>query len=126
MLSWMFKEECNRWETKKGDSKKKQAQLKKNDNRDTQDVKVQGEATEEKCVAGPVLMRAKSKESDKIHPLKVTKAMSRVNKSTKQDLQKKDSTLKKCFDRVGKLTLEITLLETFSSRLDHFTGNIKS
>ena len=74
MPSWMFKEECNRWETKKGDSKRKQAQLKKNDNRDTQDVKVQGEATEEKCVAGPVLMRAKAKESEKIHPLKVKKS----------------------------------------------------
>ena len=58
MPSWMFKEEGNRGETKKGYSKKKQAQPKKNDNHVTQAVKVQGGATEEKCVAGPVLTRA--------------------------------------------------------------------
>ena len=40
----------------------------------------------------------------KIHPLRVKEAMSTsVNKSTIEDLQRKDSTLKKCFERVGKL-----------------------
>ena len=70
MPSWMFKKESNRGKTKKGDSKKKPAQLKKNDNHATQDVKVQEGTTEEKCIAGPVLMRAQAKKSDKIHPLK--------------------------------------------------------
>ena len=56
----------------------------------------------EKYVAGPVLTRAQAKKSDKIHPLKVKEAMSSVDKSTIKDLQKRDSTMKKCFDRVGK------------------------
>ena len=42
------------------------------------------------------------KKSDKIHPLKVLKTMSSVDKTTIEDLQMKDSTLKKCFDPVGK------------------------
>ena len=46
-------------------------------------------------------MRAQAKKSDKIHRLKVKEAMSSVDKSTIEDLQK-DSTLKKCSDRVGK------------------------
>ena len=58
--------------------------------------------TEEKCVAGPVVTRAQAKKSDKVHPLKVKEAMSSVDKSTIENLQKKDSTLKKCFDRIGK------------------------
>ena len=37
-----------------------------------------------------------------IHPLKVEEVMSSVDKSTIEDLQKKDSTLKKCFDQIGK------------------------
>ena len=41
-------------------------------------------------------------KTDKIHPLKVKEAMSSVDKSTIEDLQKKDSTLKKCFNRIGK------------------------
>ena len=45
-------------ETKKRDSKKNPAQPKKNDVCARQDVKVQEGSTEEKCVAGPVLMRA--------------------------------------------------------------------
>ena len=45
------------------------------------------------------------KENDKIHPLKVKEAMSNVDKSTTEELQKTDSTLKKCFDRVGKPTI---------------------
>ena len=58
--------------------------------------------TEGKCVAGPVLTRAQAKKSDKIHSLKVKEAMSSVDKTTIEDLQKKNSTLKKCFDQVGK------------------------
>ena len=54
------------------------------------------------CVAGPVVTRAQAKKSDKVHPLKVKEAMSSVDKSTIENLQKKDSTLKKCFDRIGK------------------------
>ena len=102
MSSWMFREESNRGETKNRDSKKKPAQIKKNDNHATEDIKVQEGTTEGKCVAGPVLARAQVKKSDKIHPLKVKEAMSSVDKTTTEDLQKKDSTLKKCFDRVGK------------------------
>ena len=102
MPSWMFKEEFNRGKTKKRDSKKKPAQIKKNDNCATQDVKVQEGTTVGKCVAGPVMTRAQAKKSNKMHPLKVEEAMSSVDKSTIEDLQKKDSTLKKCFDRVGK------------------------
>ena len=49
-----------------------------------------------------MLTRAQAKKSDKIHPLKGKEAMSSVDKTTIEDLQKKDSTLKKCFDRVGK------------------------
>ena len=99
MPSWMFREESNRGKTKNRDSKKKPAQIKKNDNRAPEDIKVQEDTTEGKCVAGP---RAQTKKSDKIHPLKVKEAMSSVDKTTIEDLQKKDSTLKKCFDRVGK------------------------
>ena len=40
MPSWMFKEEYNRGKTKNRDSKKKQAQIKKNDNRATQVAKL--------------------------------------------------------------------------------------
>ena len=71
MPSWMFKEKSNRGKTKNRDSKKKPAQIKKNDNHATQDVSVQEGTTEEKCVAGPVLTNAQAKKSDKIHPLKV-------------------------------------------------------
>ena len=95
MPSWMFKEESNRGEIKNRDSKKKPAQTNKNDDRPTQDVRVQEGATEGKCVAGRVLTSAQAKKSDKIHPLKVKEAMSSVDRSTKEYLQKKDSTLKK-------------------------------
>ena len=40
MPSWMFKEESNKGKTKNRDSKKKPAQIKKNDNHAAQDVKV--------------------------------------------------------------------------------------
>ena len=87
---------------KKRDSKKKPAQSKENVDHARRNVKVKEVATEEKCVAGPVVTRAQAKKSDKVHPLKVKEAMSSVNKSTIENLQKKDSTLKKCFDRIGK------------------------
>ena len=48
------------------------------------------------------MTRVQAKKSDKVHPLKVKEAMSSVDKSTIEELQKKDSPLKKCFDRVGK------------------------
>ena len=102
MPSWMFREESNRGKTKNRDSKKKPAQIKKNDNHATEDIKVPEGTTEGKCVAGLVLTRAQAKKKDKIHPLKVKEAMSSVDNTTIEDLQKKDSTLKKCFDRIGK------------------------
>ena len=64
--------------------------------------------------AGPVMMRAQAKKTDQIHPLKVKEARSSVNKSTIEDLQKKDSTLKKCFDRVGKLIIRENSVECSS------------
>ena len=90
---------------KKRDSKKKPAQPKENDDRARRNEKVKEGDTEEKCVAGPVVMRAQAKKSDKVHPLKVKEAVSTwstVDKSTIENLQKKDSTLKKCFDLIGK------------------------
>ena len=87
---------------KKRDSKKKPAQPKENDDHARRSLKVKEGATEEKCVARPVVTRAQAKKSDKVHPLKVKDAMSSVDKSTFENLQKKDSTLKKCFDRIGK------------------------
>ena len=102
MPSWMFKEESNRGKTKKG-AWKKPSQLTKNDHHATQDVKDQEGTMEGTCVAGPCLTRAQGKKTDKIHPLKVIEAISSIDKTTIEDLQKKDSTLvKKCFDRVGK------------------------
>ena len=97
MPSWMFREETNRGKTKNRDSKRKPAQIKKNDNRATEDIKVQQDTTEGKWVAGPLLTRAQAKKSDKIH-----QAMSSVDNTSMEDLQKKGSSLKKCFDRVGK------------------------
>ena len=76
----MFKEESNRGKTKNRYSKKNLAQIKKNDNCATEDIKVLEETTERKCVAGPVLTRAQAKKSDKNHPLKVKEAMSSVDK----------------------------------------------
>ena len=60
MPSWSPTEE-----TKSRDSKKKPAQLEKNDNHATQDVRVQEGTTDGNCVAGPVLTRAKAKNPDK-------------------------------------------------------------
>ena len=84
------------------ETKKKPAQSKENDDHARRDMKVKEGATEEECVAGPAVTRAQAKKSDKFHPLKVKEAMSSVDKSTFDDLQKKDLTLKKCFDRIGK------------------------
>ena len=98
--SWMFKEESNKEEAKHIDSKKNPAQLKKNDNHATQEVKIQEGTKEGKCVARPVLARDQAKESDKIHLLKDKEGMSSVDKSNIENLQKKDSTLKKGLDRV--------------------------
>ena len=77
----MFKEESNRGETRNRDSKKKPAQIKKNGNCATQDVKVQESTTEGKCVAGPCLTRAQVKKTEKIYPIKVKEAMSSVDKT---------------------------------------------
>ena len=87
----MFKAESNREETKKND----------NGYHAMQDVKVQEGTMEVKCVAGLCLTRAQAKKSDKILPLKVKEPMSSVNKFAIEDLQKKESSLKKCFDQVG-------------------------
>ena len=87
-------------EKQKGDWKKKPAKLKKNDHHATQDVKDQEGTMEGKCVAGPCLTRAQAKKTDKIHPLKVKEAMSSVDKTTIEDLQKKDS--EEMLDRVGE------------------------
>ena len=102
----MFKEESNSWETKNRDSKKKPARIKKNDSHATQDVKVQESTTDGKCVAGPCLTGAQAKKTDKIHPLKLKETMSGVDKTTMiEDLQKKDSTMKKSFYRVEKVII---------------------
>ena len=103
--AWMFRRSNQKTEKsapKERDSKKKPAQPKENDDRARRNVKVKEGATDEKCVAGPVVTRAQAKKSDKVHPLKVKEAMSSVDKLTIENLQKKDSTLKKCFDRIGK------------------------
>ena len=81
---------------KKRDSKKKPARPKENDYHARRNMKVR------ECVTRPVMTRAQSK-SDKVHPLKVKEAMSSVDKSTIENLWRKDSTLKKCF---GSRSLE--------------------
>ena len=106
--AWMFKRSNRKTEKsapKERDSKKKPAQSKENDDRARGNTKVKEGATEEKCVAGSVVTRAQAKKSDKVHSLKVKEAMSSVDKSAIQNLQKKDSTLKKCFDRIGKMII---------------------
>ena len=77
--AWMFRRSNQKTEKsapKERDSKKKPAQPKENDDRARRNVKVREGATEEKCVAGPVVTRAQAKKSDKVHPLKVKEAMS--------------------------------------------------
>ena len=46
MPGWMLKKESNRGDTKNRDSKKRPAQIKKNNNHATQDVKIQKGTTE--------------------------------------------------------------------------------
>ena len=75
---------------KERDSKKKPAQPKEIDDHARRNMKVKEGATEEKSVAGPVVTRAQAKKSDKVHPLKVKEAMSSVDKSIIENLQKKD------------------------------------
>ena len=70
--AWMFRRSNQKTEKsapKERDSKKKPAQPKENDDRARRNVKVKEGATEEKCVAGPVVTRAQAKKSDKVHPL---------------------------------------------------------
>ena len=50
---------------KERDSKKKPARPKENDDHARRNMKVKEGATEEKCVAGPVVTRAQAKKSDK-------------------------------------------------------------
>ena len=52
--------------------------------------------------SAPVVTKAQAKKSDKLHPLKVKDPKSSVDKSTIENLQKKDLTLKKCFERTRK------------------------
>ena len=101
-------------ENKEGGLKKKPVQPEKNGDLATRDVKVQEGATEEKCVVGPVVTRAHVKKSDTIHLLKVKEVRSRIKKSTIEDIQKKDSALKKCFDQAGKELSERNMLESSS------------
>ena len=75
---------------------------KKNYDHARRNTKVKEGATEEEYVAGPVVTRAQAKKCDKFHPLKVKEAMSSVDKSTNENLQTKDSTLKEWFNRRGK------------------------
>ena len=103
--AWMFRKSNQKTEKsapKERDSKKKPAQPRENDDCARQNVKVKEGATEEECVAGPVVTRAQTKKRDKVHPLKVKEAMSSVAKLAIENLQRKDSTVKKCFDRIGK------------------------
>ena len=101
--AWMFKkssqEKIEKSALKKRHYKKKPTQPKENDDRARLKGKANEFTTEEECVARPVVTRAQAKKSDKFHPLKV---MSNVDKSTIENLQKKNSTLKNCFDHTGK------------------------
>ena len=74
------------------ETKKKQAQPNRNDDHARRNMKVKEGATEEKCVARLVVTRTQAKKSDKVHPLNVKEAMSIVDKTTIENLQKKDST----------------------------------
>ena len=88
-------------------------------------MKVKEVATEEECVAGPVVTRAQANNNDKVHPLKAKEAMSSVDKSTIENLQKKDSTLKRFFDRIGKPIIRENYVGEFYIKMDCFTGSIK-
>ena len=78
--AWMFRRSNQKTEKsapKERDSKKKPAQPKENVDRARRNTKVKEGATEEKCVAGPVVTRAQVKKSNKVHLLKVKEAMCR-------------------------------------------------
>ena len=66
----------------------------------TEDVKVHEGTREGKCVVHQFFTTALAKKNDKIYPLKLREAMPSVDKSTIEDLQKMDFTLKKCFGPV--------------------------
>ena len=103
--TWMFRKSIQKTEKsalKEIDSKKKPAQPKENDDHARWNMKVKEGATEEECVARRVVTRAQAKKSDKVHPLKVKETMSSVDKLTIENLQKKDSSLKKCLDCIRK------------------------
>ena len=115
--AWMFKsnqEKNDKNSAKKRDSIRKPAQPKESDDRTRWNVKVKDGATESKCVAGSVVTRAEAKKSDKVYPLKVKEAMSSADddESAVKNLQK-DTTLKKCFDRIGKEILRENYVEKF-------------
>ena len=93
-----------RWET----LRRNQPSPRKNDDHARRNVKVKKGATEEKCVAGPVVTRAQAKKSDKVNTLKVKEAMSSVDKSTIENLQRKDSTPKSVLIALGSRSLERT------------------
>ena len=90
MTCCLFKERCNLEKTKKcapkkKNSTKKSAKLWKNNISARRDVKVKGGATQEECVAIPVVTKAQAKKSDRINPLKVKEALSSVYKFTIED-----------------------------------------
>ena len=87
MLRKSIQEKTEKSAPKKRDSKKKQAQPKKNDDHARWNMKVPEAATEEECVGGPVVTRAPAKKRDKAHLLKVKEAMSSVDKSTIENLR---------------------------------------
>ena len=65
--AWMFRRSNQKTEKsapKERDSKKKPAQPKENDDRSRQNMKLKEGATEEECVARPVVTRAQAKKSD--------------------------------------------------------------
>ena len=67
--AWMFRKSNQKIEKsapKERDYKKKQAQPKENDDHARWNVKINEGATEEECVAGPVVMRAQAKKSSPI------------------------------------------------------------
>ena len=104
--AWMFRksnqEKTEKSAPKERDSKKKPAQPKENDECARRNVKVKKGTTEEESVALPVVTRAQAKKSDKVHPLEAKEAMSSVERSTIENLQKKYSTIKKCCDHIWK------------------------
>ena len=73
MTSWMSKRSPTERKLRIDTRRRSQPSSRKNDNSVTQDVRVQEDKLEGKCVAGPVLTRV---QANKIHPLNVKEAMS--------------------------------------------------